>query len=109
MEEDASRAIFGGGHAPSQPTTPMWGTDVSLGRWGRNESKVKIIRGNHTQSTKVYEGHSMKKSIVRGPYETPTRLQSVMRGSYEKSARGMLYYTEEENVEKEVDNAAAVE
>ena len=105
VEEDASRDIFGGGLAPSQPTTPVWGTDESLGRWGRNESKVKIARGDHTISTEVYGGHSVQQSILRGPYEAPTRLQSVKRGSYEKSARGMLYeqiYTEEENVENYV-------
>ena len=106
VEEEAIRDIFGGGHAPSQPTTPMWGTGESLGRWGRNESKVKITmgnqtqegvyenyegirnamnKGNHTQSTEVYEGTAVQQSILRGPYETPTRLQSIKRGSYGKS------------------------
>ena len=64
MEEDARcTAILRGGHAPSQPTTPMWGTDEYLGRWGRNESKVKIKRGVYTlhaleyatQVTEIYE------------------------------------------------------
>ena len=81
VKEDASKDILRGGHAPSQPTIPRWGKDESMRRWRRGECKVKIIRGHHTLSNEVYEGDAVKQSIVRGPYEMPTRLQSVMRGS----------------------------
>merc|ERR1719318_1793509 len=83
--------------------------EVTLG-W--SEYTVKIKRGDHTLHTEVFGGHSVQQSILRGPYETPTRLQSVKRGSYEKSARGVLYeqiYTEEENVENYVGHLSTPE
>lgn len=90
----------GGGHASLQVLTPEGDRHESDMWWGDG---VKIKRGNHTLYTEVCVKRVVQQSAMRGPYEKPTRLKSVMRGPDEQ------IYTEEENVEKVVDNAAAVE
>ena len=66
MEEDASTAILRGGHAPSQPCTPLWGKDEFLKKWGRSdksESSVKITNTVQRKSATdrgVYTLHALE-------------------------------------------------
>ena len=61
---------------------------------GRGEDSVKIARGSHTLCSEGYEKQAVQQSIVRGPYEKPTRLKSVTRRRYSTTSDKFQSYNE---------------